>query len=88
MATTITAPYGSQESEDGKVDWLVIASVVVSVGAFLAYLAMSGGPKPTPQRGRKIQGNDAWKPPAAKKVDDEVIDRFVNALKAQSRPSA
>jgi hypothetical protein len=70
-------------------DWQIIASLIISVGALLAYFAMGDAPKrkPEPKNERKIQGNYAWQPvpaPAAQ-IDDEIIDRFANALKAQSR---
>jgi hypothetical protein len=76
-------------------DWQIIASLVVSVGALLTYFAMGDTskrkpePTPEPRSERKIQGNYAWQPirapAAAPKIDDEIIDRFANALKAQSR---
>lgn len=69
-------------------DWQITASLVVCAGAFVAYFAMGDAPEPRPQNTRKIQGNYAWKPAPAPQVDAELIDRFVNALKAQSRPSA
>ena len=69
-------------------DWQIIASLIISVGAFVAYFAMGDAPKPTPQRARKIQGNYAWKPAPAPQIDDQIIDRFANALRAQSHPPA
>ena len=66
-------------------DWQVITSLVVSVGALLAYFAMGKPDETTPQGERKIQGNYAWRPAPAAQIDDEVIDRFANALKAQVR---
>ena len=68
-------------------DWQIIASLVVSAGAFVAFFAMGETPQPKHRSHRTIQGNHAWKPPAPR-ADAEVIDRFVEALKAQSRPSA
>lgn len=67
-------------------DWQIIASLVVSVAAFVAYFAMADAPKPRPQAERKVQGNYAWKPAATPQIDDEIIDRFANALKSQFRP--
>jgi hypothetical protein len=67
-------------------DWQIIACLAISAGAAVAYFAMGDAPKSRPQTERKIQGNYAWKPSPAPQVDAEVIDRFVNALKAQSRP--
>jgi hypothetical protein len=67
-------------------DWQIIASLVISGGAFVAFFAMGETPQPKHRSHRTIQGNYAWKPPTPQ-ADAEVIDRFVEALKAQSRPS-
>jgi hypothetical protein len=90
VAGAITALYGPLKLGGTKMDWLIIASLIISVGALLAYFAMGDASRPQPkaQSERKIQGNYAWQPtpaPAAQ-IDDEIIDRFANALKAQSRP--
>jgi hypothetical protein len=69
-------------------DWLTIASLVISAGALVAYFATAETPKSRPQAERRIQGNHTWAPPAARQVDPEVLDRFVKALKSQSRPTA
>lgn len=69
-------------------DWQIIACLIVSAGASVAYFAMGDAPTSRPQSERKIQGNYAWKPAPAPQVDAELIDRFVIALKARSRPSA
>ena len=69
-------------------DWQIIASLAISVGALAAYFALGNTPKARPQVERKIHGNYAWTPRPVPKVDDEIIDRFVNALKAQTPPSA
>ena len=74
-------------------DWLTIACLLISVIALGAYLA-TGEKGPAPRRvERKVQGNHAWAPIAApaprptpqQQVDPEVLDRFVAALKSQSR---
>lgn len=94
MAATIVAPYGGIEPEEGPMDWQVIVSLLISVAALLAYFAMGGARRATPPIAsparppaeRKIHGNYAWAPPPAQ-VDADVIDRFVAALKSQSRPA-
>jgi hypothetical protein len=76
-------------------DWQVVASLLVSVAALLAYFAMGETPRATTrvappvrlQPERKVHGNYSWAPPPPQ-VDAEVIDRFVAALKSQSRPTA
>ena len=68
-------------------DWQIIASLIISAGAFVAYFAMGETPQPKHPPKRRIQGNHAWKPPT-RQVEAEVIDRFAKAFKAQSRPSA
>jgi hypothetical protein len=93
VVVAIAALYGPAELGGTKMDWQIIASLVVSVGALLTYFAMGDTskrkpePQSEPRSERKIQGNYAWQPipaPAAQ-IDDDIIDRFANALKAQSR---
>lgn len=66
-------------------DWQIIASLVVSGAALVAFFVMRETPKAEPQIERKIQGIDPWKARPAAQVDPQVIDRFMAALKAQSR---
>ncbi len=69
-------------------DWLTIASLVISTGALVIYLATARTPRPRRQTERKIQGNYAWTPTPARPADPDVIDRFAKALKSQSRTSS
>ena len=69
-------------------DWLTIASLVISTGALVIYLLTAEPPKPRAQRENQVEDDEAWASTPARPADPEVIDRFVKALKAQSRPVA
>ena len=86
MAPAIVGAYAHSNAEENQMDWQIIASLIVSAGAIVAYFAMAETPQPKQRSDRTIQGNYAWKPPTPQ-VDAEVIDRFVKAIEAQSRPS-
>lgn len=69
-------------------DWLTIASLVISAGALVTYWATAETPKARQRDEHQLRDNYAWTSRSARPADPDVIDRFTKAFKARSRPTA